>query len=336
VQPVVSARYKVHLQTPVVTIETRDRLLRVAEWGAGVVNLIKTSIEDKLREQSFDLTPLIEEAYLRASKPLELQVGDARMCVDFGVKGVEMGPTLLVDGFEKDVAIVMGPSVTLPCPKDVAPPIAGLPTLQNVASLPSGPFTVTVPVAATYDELQRAMSQAFSAGKLFFSEDYPELYLTKPEVYGNGGEVVLKVHLGGRVRKGITIGLEGDLFLAGHPAVHDNQLELDDMRFTVETQNAILAMKTQIDSEAIKRQAKQALRLDISTRLLSVRQKLRDSLTYRFKAGAEGCFKADIGRIEVSNVYAHDSYLRMYVAVQARADAQLPCFDDSSSAPVKD
>jgi len=337
VQPVVSGRYKVRLQTPIVTIETQDRLLKMAEWSGGVVNTIKTLIEDRLRDQSFDLTPLIEEAYVRASKPLELPVGETKMCVDFGVKGVEMGPTLLVDGFEKDIAIVLGPSVTMPCPTTPKAPATGLPVLQNVSSLPSGPFTVTVPVAATYQELQRAMTQAFTGGKLFFSKDLPDLYLEKPEIYANGGEVVIKLHLDGFVKKGLTVPISGDLYLSGHPVVHDNELEFDDMVPTVETSNALLALKTKIDADAIKRQVKQALRLDISQRLLGVREKLRDSLTYNFSAaaGAGGCFKADIGRIEVTNIYAHDSYLRLYVQVQAQAGAYIPCLDKPApSAPA--
>jgi hypothetical protein len=335
VQPVVSARYKVRLQTPVVTIETQDRLLKVAEWGGGIVATIKTAIEDKLRDQSFDLTPLIEEAYVRASKPLELPVGEAKMCVDFGVKGVEMGPTLLVDGFEKDIAIVLGPSVTMPCPTTPKASVTGLPVLQNVSSLPAGPFAVTVPVAATYEELQRAMGKAFTGGKLFFAPDFPNLYLEKPEVYANGGEVVIKLHLDGFVKKGVTVALAGDLYLSGHPTIHDNELEFDDMRFTVETSNALLALKTKFDADAIKRQVKQALRLDISQRLLSVRDKLADSLTYRFDAaaGAGGCFKADIGRIEVTNIYAHDTYLRLYVQVHAQATATVPCIDPPPPTP---
>jgi len=225
----------------------------------------------------------------------------------------------------------------MPCTTTPKAPATGLPVLQNVSSLPSGPFTVTVPVAATYQELQRAMTQAFTGGKLFFSKDLPDLYLEKPEIYANGGEVVIKLHLDGFVKKGLTVPISGDLYLSGHPVVHDNELEFDDMVPTVETSNALLALKTKIDADAIKRQVKQALRLDISQRLLGVREKLRDSLTYNFSAaaGAGGCFKADIGRIEVTNIYAHDSYLRLYVQVQAQAGAYIPCLDKPApSAPA--
>ncbi|MCC6807440.1 MAG: DUF4403 family protein [Deltaproteobacteria bacterium] len=338
VQPVVSARYKVKLQTPLVNITTNDRFLKVAEWGAGIIGLVKKAVEDKLREQTVDLAPMVQDAYARASQPLEVPIGDAKACIDLGVKSIEFGPTLLVDGFEKDLALVLGPSVTLPCPvRAVAPsgPV-NLPTLQNVANVPSGPFTVIVPVAASYQELQRAMTKAFTDGKLYFAKDFPNLYLEKPEVYANGGEVVVKLHIDGYVEKGFKIGLSGDLFLSGHPAVHDNELEFDDMTPTIETSNALLKLKTKLDADDIKRQVKQALRLDISSRLLSVRQKLNETLTYNFNVAtnASGCFKADVGRIEVTNIYAHDTYLRLYVQVSAQAGATVPCPTPPASQPV--
>ena len=65
----------------------------------------------------------------------------------------------------------------MPCPNLAAPEHSTLPPLSNVASVPSGPFTVTVPIAARYDELTRAMTMAFTDGKLFFSTEYPELFL---------------------------------------------------------------------------------------------------------------------------------------------------------------
>ncbi len=338
VQPVVSARYKVKLQSPVVTITTQDRLLKVADWGAGIINVVKKAVEDKLREQTVDLAPMLQAAYASAAKPLEVPIGDAKACVDFGVKSVEFGPTLLVDGFEKDVGLVLGPSVTLPCRDQgaVAPTGPALPALQNVAALPSGPFTVTIPVAASYAELQRAMGKAFTDGKLYFAKDFPNLYLEKPEVYANGGQVVVKLHIDGFVEKGFKIGLTGDLFLSGHPAVHDNELEFDDMTPTFETTNALLKLKTKLDADDIKRQVQQALRLDISSRLVSVRQKLNDTLTYQFAVaqGASGCFKADVGRIEVTSIYAHDSYLRMYVQVTAQASATVPCASQPASVPA--
>ena len=72
---------------------------------------------------------------------------------------------------------------------------------------------------------------------------------------------------------------------------------------------------------------RQALRLDIGARLQAVREKLGKDLvqTQRISGGPEGCIKADVGRIEVTNVFAHDAYLRMYVKVAAQSAAYLPC-----------
>src|SRR5207244_3330870 len=107
-------------------------------------------------------------------------------CVDLGLRSVEAGPTVLAGGLEKDLAMLVAPSVTLPCTLGPSRK-ASMPPLHNVASLQSGSFEVTIPVAATYDELQKAMTQAFTNGKLFFSREFPDLYMEKPEVYASGG-----------------------------------------------------------------------------------------------------------------------------------------------------
>jgi hypothetical protein len=46
---------------------------------------------------------------------------------------------------------------------------------------------------------------------------------------------------------------------------------------------------------------------------------------HKLNPGPEGCVKADIGRVEIAGLFAHDSYLRMYVKVSARSAAYLPC-----------
>ena len=62
-----------------------------------------------------------------------------------------------------------------------------------MTSVPTGPFTVVVPIAARYDELQKAMGMLFTDGKYFFSKEYPALYLENPEIYESQGQIVLKV-----------------------------------------------------------------------------------------------------------------------------------------------
>ena len=53
-----------------------------------------------------------------------------------------------------DLSAVVAPSVTMPCTTEIGSSMGeqSLPPLHNVASIPSGPFEVIVPVAATYPE----------------------------------------------------------------------------------------------------------------------------------------------------------------------------------------
>ncbi len=109
---------------------------------------IKTEVEGKLADFSYDLRPLLGEAFERVSRPIDLPLGEAHGCASLKVLGVEAGPTVLADGFEKDLAMVIAPSVTIPCAEpDKA---QALPPLANVATLQPGPFSVSVPIAARF------------------------------------------------------------------------------------------------------------------------------------------------------------------------------------------
>jgi hypothetical protein len=324
-EPIVSGEYAVKLQSVEVKVSSPDRRLAIADSAAQIYEKIAAALTAQLRAFTYDLRPLLSEAEARIAQPIDIPVGDAHACAELRVLGIEAGPTILADGFEKDIALVVAPSVTLPCERtatsvELAP---SLPPLQNVASVPPGPFTVTIPIAARYDELTRAMTVAFTDGKLFFSTDNPGLYLEKPELYESQGELVLKLHLQGSVHKmGIDADLDGDLFLAGHPAVVDNELQIPDLEPTIETRSFLLSLKAMSDGDRIRDQARQALRLDIGDRLRPVREKLSSDLTF---GTAEGCFHGDVDRIAVTGVHLHASYLRVYVEVTGRARAMLPC-----------
>jgi hypothetical protein len=217
---------------------------------------------------------------------------------------------------------VVAPSVTLPC-ADAVDDGSGLPPLSNVAALTPGPFTVTVPIAARYDELTRAMTAAFTDGRLYFSPEYPGLYLEKPEVYESQTQLVLKLHIHGPVRKlGIDADLDGDLYLVGHPSVVDNELAVPDLEPTIETRSFLLSLKAMTDADRIRDEARRALRLDIGARLASVTSKLGPDLTFRTD---RGCIKGDVDRVTVTGVHPHAQYLRLYVTVIARARATMPC-----------
>ncbi|HSO35125.1 MAG TPA: DUF4403 family protein [Labilithrix sp.] len=319
-EPVVSTEYKVKLQSLEVKVTSSDRRLKVADSVAGVFDAIASELTVKLKEFAYDVKPVLEEAYARISKPIELPIGDARGCATLKVLGIEAGPTIVADGLEKDVALVVAPEVTLPCASAEPPP---LPPFANVAQLQSGPFTVVIPIAARYDELVKAMGMLFTDGKYFFSAEYPKLYLENPELYESQGQIVVKVHVKGPVRKfGINADLDGDLFLSGHLAVVDNELQIPDLESTIETKNFFLSLKAVADGQTIRDQARAALRLDLSERLKGVREKVSSELTFGTPAA---CFKGALDKIEVLSAHAHGSYLRVYVAVTARAAATIPC-----------
>jgi hypothetical protein len=321
-EPIVSGEYAVKLQSVDVKVTSSDTRLGIAERIAGVYEKIQDPITEKLRAFTYDLRPLLGEAQSRIASPIQLPVGDAQACAQLKVLGIEMGPTVLADGLEKDVAVLVAPSITLPCETAPTEPSKALPALSNVAAVPSGPFTVTVPIAARYDELTKAMSAAFTDGKLFFSTEYPELYLEKPELYESQGSVVLKLHIAGPIHSPLNTNLDGDLFLTGHPAVVDNELAIPDLEPTIETKSFLLSIKAMMDSDRIRDQARAALRLDIGERLRPVREKLSSELTF---GSADACFHGDVDRVVVSGVFAHAAYLRVYVDVTARARASLPC-----------
>ncbi len=331
-EPVVNTQYAVRLQSTDVKVTSSDRRLRLAESLAGVYEAIGDEVNARLKDFAYDLRPMLQEAYARVATPIELPIGDAKGCVNLRVLGVEAGPTVIADGIEKDLALIVAPEVTLPCASDGA--LAPLPALANVAAVPSGPFTVTIPIAARYDELTRAMSAAFTDGKLFFSEDYPKLYLESPELYESQGLLVLKLHLHGPVHKlGIDADLDGDVFLSGHLQVVDNELAIPDLEPTIETKNFLLSLRAMTGAEKIRDQARAALRLDIGERLRDVKAKLSSDLTFGGKAA---CFKGSVDKIEVTGVYPHGSYLRVYVAVTARASATLPCPEPDARNAGKD
>lgn len=320
-EPVITSEYVARLQSTEVTVTSSDKLVKVADAAADVLDKIKAGVDAKLQEFSYDLRPVLAETYERVAQPIELPLGEASGCAELRVLGVEAGPTVLADGIEKDLALVVAPSVTLPCaaPSEPRP----LPPLANVATLQGGPFTVKVPIAASYEEMSKAMSLAFTDGKLFFSKEFPKLYMEKPEVYAAKDQIVLKLHIAGPINKfGIDTTLDGDLYLRGHPTVEDNELRVPDLEPTIETQSFLLSLKAALDGDSIRDQAREALRLDIGERLKVVRDKLSTNLMF---GNDSGCLKADAGKIEVTGVHAHGAYLRMYVSMTGQASVYMPC-----------
>lgn len=328
-EPVVSTEYKVKLQSTEVKVDSTDKRLKLADHVVGAFDTIAAELDAKLKAFSYDVRPALEEAYARVAKPIELPIGEARGCATLKVLGIEAGPTVVADGLEKDIALVVAPEVTLPCASSEPPP---LPPFANVAQVPSGPFTVTVPIAARYDELAKAMGVLFTNGKYYFSTEFPKLYLENPEVYDSQGQIVLKVHLKGPVHKlGVDADLDGDIYFSGHLAISDNEVQVPDLEQTIETKSFFLSLKAMTDGQKIRDQARSALRIDLSARLTGVREKLSSELTF---GGPAACFKGTVDKIELTSAHTHGSYLRAYVAVTARASATLPCGVQTTPAAV--
>jgi hypothetical protein len=319
-EPVITSEYVARLQSLDVQVSSDSRTIKLADAAADVLGTIKKEMTAKLGDFSYDLRPVLGEAFQRIAKPIDLPLGDAHGCAALRLLGVEAGPTVLADGIEKDLAAVIAPSVTIPCSAEAT---TALPPLANVATIQPGPFTVSVPIAARYDELAKAMTLAFTNGKLFFAKDFPELYLDKPEVYAAKDEIVLKLHIGGPVSKyGLSTDLDGDLFMTGHPVVEDNELRVPDLEPTIETSSFLLKLTAALGGNTIRDQARAALKLDIGERLKSVKEKLSTDLSF---GNGQGCVKASADKIEVSSVHVHAGYLRVYVGVTGRVSVYLPC-----------
>jgi hypothetical protein len=320
-EPVINTSYALKLQSTDVSVHSDDRRLKILDQVAGVFDRVSGEIDQQLQAFSYDLKPLLEESYERVRKPLPLPMDNASGCAELRVLGVEAAPLILADGIEKDFALVVAPSITLPCtPQAESEP---LPPLANVAMVPTGPFTVTVPVVASYAELTRGLGAAFTNGKLFFSNEHPKLYLEKPELYESSGTLVLRLHIAGPVHEfGIDADINGDLYLVGHPTLIDNEVELPDLEPTIETANFLLSLKAMADGERIKTEARKALRLDLTERLQAVRKKLSSDLTF---GSPKECFVGQVDKLELTELHTHESYLRVNVVVTARASASMPC-----------
>ncbi|MBP9112363.1 MAG: DUF4403 family protein [Polyangiaceae bacterium] len=382
-EPILNAEYTLKLQSIETTVESTDKRLRAAEVLAGALKTVSEEITTSARSFQYSLRPLLGEVAQKIAKPLPLDLSGGNACVTLNVMGIEAGPTLFVDGIEKDIALVVAPAVTMPCataqigaavqtvasaqsavaspspdaqkleaPKEVtSDPSRGnrvtrfleserarerelekekelarsLPPLANVPMVPPGPFVVKVPIAASFEEMTKAMGGLFTEGRYFFSKEYPGLYLANPQIYASEDKLVLQMRIGGPVHKlGMDFDINGDLYLSGHPRIQDNELSIPDLEPTIETKNLLLSIKAMTESDQIRDDARKALRLNLSERLLPVREKLGADLRL---GDAKACFRGNVDKIEVTGVYIHQTHLRAYVAVTARARASMPCPD---------
>ncbi|HZN93874.1 MAG TPA: DUF4403 family protein [Myxococcales bacterium] len=354
-EPVVTADFKAALQSTDVLVRASSSLDTV---NKAVEEKLHDLIAKALEDFRMDVRPLVMNAFARIAKPIEIQLADQIACVELKIVALEAGPTVLADGVEKDLGLVVLPSVTLPCtpvasllasasapdggtpdagtagagggdggtpPGDGGTPLPNLklPLLQNVASLPTGPFTVVVPVAARYEELSAAIEKALPNGKLFFSENHPDLYLHHPRVYASEEQIVIRVLLGGKANvAGSKLDMDGEIYFSGHPKVIDNQITVPDLDITPGTAGELVKLKIAVDHDSLVDQARTAMRVDVSERLAAVKDKLSTELTF---AEDMGCMRATVFRSEVTGIFPHQHFLRIYVTVDAQAGLYMPC-----------
>lgn len=333
VQPVLSADHKLVFQAVVVKVSSDDKRVRLAQWGAGLQTSIEEILKGELESLQIDFAPPLTALHQKLQQPVFIPLGDANACFSLDLRGIEAGPSIFAGGFEKQLALVVAPSITLPCsvqgvpvrPGDPLPAVASLPRLHNASAIEGGPFKLQVPLAAGYPEIEKAMGLAFTNGKLFFSESNPGLYLYEPHIYASDGALVLSVKIGGQAH---DFDVTGEIFLTGHPRVRDNFLEVPDIHPTLETEQALVAIAAAVKQDELTAAVRKALRLDLSARFADLKQRLVQALEVELPL-AQGvpplCTRAEVGRLEVTAAEAHDPYLRVYVDTTATAAAYLPC-----------
>ena len=317
-EPIVTADFKTMLQAIDVQVTATGPVERVNRGLEEKLSGLATKLLEELR---LDLRPLLSGVFERLQKPIELSLGpDLKACATLRIAALEAGPTVVAHGIEKDLGIVVRAAVMLPCE---APPVAvGDGRITNVSSIPAGPFRVAVPIAASYQELGRAIDRLIQ-GKLFFSKLYPRLFIERPRVFPSDDQVVLQISIGGfATLAGTDTNLSGDLFFAGHPRVIGDQLTIPDLGLTAGTADQLAKLNVSFDQDAIRDQARAALRIDVGERLAAVRDRLSKELSF---ADDSGCVRAQALRTEVVGISTHQSFLRLLVQVDAEAAISLPC-----------
>jgi hypothetical protein len=322
-EPVITSDYQAVLQSTSVEVK-----------GGAPLDVVNHAIEARVRDViagrldgfRVDLRPMVEKAWARLARPIPLEskrsfIGTGA-CAELKVVAVQAAPTMLAMGIEKDIALVVVPSVSMPCALDPNAPPPPLPLLANVPAVRTGPFEVTVPITARYEEFAKALENAVGE-KLQFSARYPDVFLQKPEVYPSDGALIIKFHVGGFVRiAGIQTDVKGEVYFTGHPRVVDNQLLLPDLTMTPGTADALVHLKLYFDHERLLDRARSKLRVDLGERL----QLVHDKLTAELPVGdGKGCMRGRLLRMEITGLHLHDTFARTYVKLTAQAALYVPC-----------
>src|SRR5262249_46558635 len=87
-EPVITSESVAKLQSLELTVGSPRGLVKFADAVAGVLGKVKGAVEGKLGEFSYDLRPLLGEAFQRVAKPIDLPLGEAKGCAFLKVLGV--------------------------------------------------------------------------------------------------------------------------------------------------------------------------------------------------------------------------------------------------------
>lgn len=361
-EPVITADFKALLQSTEVSVV-----------ASGPVEAVNRSIESKLREllartlEGFrvDVRPLLASAFARIARPIEFSVGDQVACAELRVTSLEAAPTVLADGLEKDLGMVVLPSVTLPCtPVDSlvasgadggtagaeggpvedggtsAPASAVLPADAGGPAAGTAAAPVAMPLLANVSTLPPGPFKVV----IPVAARYEEL------------SMALESSMGGRL-----------FFSSSHPELYMEQPMVypsDDtvvirmrlggsarvgsfslpvggeLYFSGHPQvidNQITVPDLEITPGSVSELVKLKFALDYQSVREQARSALRVDVSERLAAARDklstelsfsedlGCVRAQALRTEVRGIYPHPSFLRIYVEVDAQVGLYLPC-----------
>ena len=262
---------------------------------------------------------MLDDATRALREPIRFALGAGEGCAQADVLAVEAGPTLFVDGLEKDFVFTVAPKLTVPCAPHAR--AAGLPALTNVPAPPTGVFQLRVDAAARYDALEKASAALFTDGRYAFSAKHPSLYLERPEFYASKGALVFKVHLAGEAST-FGLPLDGDVFLSGHPTVRGGILSFDDLEPTVETSNLFLQLGAASDGDRLREEARRALTIDVAARA----RPFLDELEKRASSERAGvCARLRLDRFDIAGVDVLDGFVRLATTLTGQVRVEAPC-----------
>jgi hypothetical protein len=319
-EPVLTAEYQVLLARPAVTLRSTDARLRFADAIGGVYARLEGVVRERIEAFRYDLAPVLDESTRALREPIRFALGSGEGCAQADVLAVEAGPTLFVDGLEKDFVFTVAPKLTVPCA-----PLARattLPALTNVAAPLTGVFQLRIDAAARYDALERASAALFTDGRYAFSPKHPNLYLERPELYASKGALVFKVHLTGQASTFGNLALDGDVFLSGRPTLRGGVLAFEDLEPTVETSNLFLQLGAASDGDRLRDEARRALTIDVAARA----RPFLDDLEKRASVERAGvCTRLRLDRFDIAGVDVLDGFVRIGTTLTGQVRVEAPC-----------